>query len=48
MSLANDYRPQEWKDVMEQGLTVKILKNICEQETLSCRNFLLTGPAGTG
>lgn len=48
MSLANDYRPQSWDDVTEQGLTVKILKNICEQETLSCRNFLLTGPAGTG
>jgi DNA polymerase-3 subunit gamma/tau len=48
MSLANDYRPKDWEDVTEQGLTVKILKNICEQETLSCRNFLLTGPAGTG
>jgi DNA polymerase-3 subunit gamma/tau len=48
MSLANDYRPSTWEDVTEQGLTVKILRNICEQETLSCRNFLLTGPAGTG
>lgn len=48
LSLANDYRPTEWEDITEQGLTVKILKNICESEELSCRNFLLTGPAGTG
>lgn len=48
MSLANDYRPVTWEDVTEQGLTVKILRNICEQEELSCRNFLLTGPAGCG
>lgn len=48
MSLANDYRPTEWEDVTEQGLTVKILKNICDSGELSCRNFLLTGPAGTG
>ena len=48
MSLANEYRPKTWEDVTEQGLTVKILKNICVQDSLSCRNFLLTGPAGTG
>jgi DNA polymerase III gamma/tau subunit len=48
MSLANDYRPTEWEDITEQGLTVKILKNICDSGELSCRNFLLTGPAGTG
>lgn len=48
MSLATDYRPTEWDDVTEQGLTVKILRNICESGELSCRNFLLTGPAGCG
>lgn len=48
MSLANDYRPKDWEDVVEQGITTTILKNICESETISCRNFLLTGPAGTG
>ena len=48
MSLANKYRPTEWKDVTEQGLVVDILKSICEAEELSNRNFLLIGPAGTG
>ena len=48
MSLANDYRPKDWGDVVEQGITTTILRNICDADTISCRNFLLTGPAGTG
>lgn len=48
MSLANDYRPKDWEDIVEQGLTVKILKQICESDELSCRNFLLTGSQGVG
>lgn len=48
MSLANDYRPKDWNDVVEQGITTTILKNLCNADKLSCRNFLLTGPAGTG
>lgn len=48
MSLANDYRPKDWDDMVEQSITTTILRNICESDTISCRNFLLTGPAGTG
>ena len=48
MSLANDYRPKDWDDVVEQGITTTILRNLCNADNLSCRNFLLTGPAGTG
>ena len=48
MSLANDYRPKDWGDMVEQSITTTILRNICEADTISCRNFLLTGPAGTG
>ena len=48
MSLANDYRPKDWDDVVEQGITTTILKNICNADKLSCRNFLLTGSQGVG
>lgn len=48
MNLANKYRPRTWEDVTEQSLVVDILKNMCEQEVLDNRNFLLIGPAGTG
>lgn len=48
MSLATKYRPKEWEDMVEQSLTVQILKSICEAEEISNRNFLLTGPAGCG
>lgn len=47
MSLATKYRPKTWEDMTEQTLVVKMLKSLCES-TLSNRNFLLTGPAGTG
>lgn len=48
MSLATKYRPSEWEDMVEQNLTVQILKNICESGSLSNRNFLLTGASGVG
>ena len=48
MSLANDYRPRTFDDVVEQEIVVNILKNICGKETLNHRNFLLIGPAGCG
>ncbi len=48
MSLATKYRPKTWDDVVEQDIVVKILKNICKEPELKYRNFLFTGPAGTG
>lgn len=48
MSLANTYRPHTWEDVVEQGLTVKILRSVCSDPSLPCRNFLLTGSQGVG
>ena len=48
MSLATKYRPSTWSDMTEQSLIVKMLKNLCESGELSCRNFLLIGPAGVG
>lgn len=47
-SLANKYRPKDFDDVIGQGVVVDIVKAMCESETLSNRNFLFTGPAGTG
>lgn len=47
-SLANKYRPQTFEDAVGQGLTVDMVKKLCSAETLSNRNFLFTGPAGTG
>lgn len=48
MSIANDYRPKSFDDVVEQSVVVNILRNTCKQEHLEHRNFLLIGPAGTG
>lgn len=48
MSLANRYRPAEFSQVIGQGVVVEIVKKMCESEELSNRNFLFTGPAGTG
>lgn len=47
-SLANKYRPKDFDDVCGQKVIVDIVKTMCESETLSNRNFLFTGPAGTG
>lgn len=48
MSLANDYRPRTFDDVVEQEIVVNILKNTCSKDHLEHRNFLLIGPAGCG
>ena len=45
-SLAVKYRPKTLDEVCEQPIVVKILKSICEEDNLGCRNFLLIGPAG--
>jgi DNA polymerase-3 subunit gamma/tau len=47
-SLANKYRPKDFDDVFGQGTVVQIVKAMCESGELSNRNFLFTGPAGTG
>lgn len=48
MSLANKYRPKTFEDVTEQKIIVDMLKSLCTSDRLSCRNFLLIGPAGCG
>lgn len=48
MNLANKYRPKVWEDVTEQSIVSTMLKKMCENKDLDCRNFLLIGPAGTG
>ena len=47
-SLANKYRPSDFSEVYGQGVVVEIVKKMCEAKELSNRNFLFTGPAGTG
>ena len=48
MSLSNKYRPSDFSSVIGQGVVVDIVKTMCESAQLSNRNFLFTGPAGTG
>ena len=48
MNLANKYRPSTWDDVCEQSVVTKMLRNICEADEITNRNFLLVGPAGCG
>ena len=48
MNLAAKYRPKTLEEVTEQPLVVNILSNMCKDEKLETRNFLLVGPAGTG
>lgn len=47
-SLANKYRPQDFSEMVSQSTVVDIVKKMCESKELSNRNFLFTGPAGTG
>lgn len=47
-SLANKYRPKTLDEVCSQNTTVAIIQKMCESPELSNRNFLFTGPAGTG
>ena len=48
MSLANKYRPKTFEDVTEQKVIVDMLEAQCKSSELSCKNFLLIGPAGCG
>lgn len=48
MNLASKYRPQNFSEVVEQGLVISLVKTMCESEVLQNRNFLFIGPAGTG
>ena len=47
-NLAAKYRPKTLDDVTEQNVVVDIVRNICESDDISNRNFLFIGPAGTG
>lgn len=48
LNLANKYRPSTWDDVCEQSVVTKMLRNICEADEITNRNFLLIGAAGVG
>lgn len=47
-NLAAKYRPSTLEDVTEQNLVVEMVRNLCSKSDLEARNFLFTGPAGTG
>ena len=47
-NLAAKYRPSTLEDVTEQNLVVEMVRNLCSRSDLEARNFLFTGPAGTG
>jgi len=47
-SLANKYRPKDFSEMVSQTTVVDIVRKMCESDQLSNRNFLFTGPAGTG
>ena len=47
-NLASKYRPKTFSEVCEQGLTMSLVKSMCESKTLENRCFLFIGPAGTG
>ena len=46
MSLATKYRPRTFDDVVEQKLTVDMVRALCESSELTNRNFLFIGPPG--
>lgn len=47
-NLANKYRPKSFEDITEQTLVVQMVKTLCEDVNLNCRNFLFIGSAGVG
>lgn len=47
-NLAAKYRPRTLEELTEQSTITKVLSNLCDQPELKVRNFLFTGPAGTG
>lgn len=47
-NLAAKYRPKTFDDVSEQSLVMNMVQNLVSDPDMSVRNFLFTGPAGTG
>lgn len=47
-NLAAKYRPVSFDQMTEQSVIVNMITNICSQEEIRHRNFLLIGPAGCG
>lgn len=47
-NLAAKYRPKTFDDIVEQSVVVEMVKKLCENPNMETRNFLFTGPAGTG
>ena len=47
-NLAAKYRPRTFEEMTEQTLVIKMVKGLIEDPKLEVRNFLFTGPAGTG
>lgn len=47
-NLASRYRPKTLDDVVEQSVVVDIVRNICQSDEITNRNFLFVGPAGCG
>ena len=47
-TLATKYRPKTFDEVVEQHLTITIIKSMCESQSLPNRCFLFIGPAGCG
>lgn len=47
-NLAAKYRPKTFEEMTEQSLVIKMVKGLIEDPKLEVRNFLFTGPAGTG
>lgn len=47
-NLATKYRPKTLDDFTEQSVICEMFEKISKQDKIENRNFLLTGPAGTG
>lgn len=47
-NLAAKYRPRTFDDISEQSLVINMVKNLVSDPNMTVRNFLFTGPAGTG
>lgn len=47
-NLAAKYRPKTFDDMTEQKLVIDMVKGLVEDPHMEVRNFLFTGPAGTG
>lgn len=48
MNLATKYRPSDLSDITEQKLVVDMVRGMISNGEMEVRNFLFTGPAGTG